>query len=130
MKDLPCKFLYKDDNSFFVDLNGVDADGKAVVNAKLRCQIDILPLAAAEANAVGQARQEPNHSPLLPAPVGRISLTLNPWKMFQQMVGPALRKKIYCFCCLGICIVLLVLLAPLIFGNVISGLILKALGIY
>mmetsp|Transcript_9566 Transcript_9566/g.9197 ORF Transcript_9566/g.9197 Transcript_9566/m.9197 type:complete len:83 (-) Transcript_9566:197-445(-) len=82
MKDLPCKFTYKEDNDFFIDLMGVDADGKSVINAKLRCQIDIMPLAAAEANAVGQARQEPNHSPTLPPPVGRISFSLNPWKMF------------------------------------------------
>ena len=37
----------------------------------------------AEANKVGEARQEPNHSPFLPPPVGRLSFSLNPWKMFN-----------------------------------------------
>jgi len=83
MKDLPVKFTYKDDNSFYIDLIGMHPEEKKkAVNCKLRCQIDILPLAAAEANAVGQARQEPNHSPFLPPPVGRISFSLNPLKMF------------------------------------------------
>ena len=35
-------------------------------------------------NKVGEARQEPNINPYLPPPVGRISLTLNPWKMFVR----------------------------------------------
>ena len=37
----------------------------------------------AEKNKVGDARQEPNHSPFLPPPVGRLSLSLNPFKMLN-----------------------------------------------
>ena len=47
-------------------------------------QIDILPKEQAEQNKVGEARQEPNVNPYLPPPVGRLSLTLNPWKMFVR----------------------------------------------
>jgi len=46
MKDLPVKFEFKDDNSFFVKIMGVDKNGKKVVNGKIRCQVDILPVAA------------------------------------------------------------------------------------
>jgi len=36
----------------------------------------------AEANKVGEARQEPNVNPFLPPPLGRLSFSLNPLKMF------------------------------------------------
>jgi hypothetical protein len=36
----------------------------------------------AEANKVGEARQEPNVNPFLPPPIGRLSFSLNPLKMF------------------------------------------------
>lgn len=48
----------------------------------------------AEANKVGTAREEPNHSPYLPPPVGRLQLTFNPWKMFTQLIGPEVLRKI------------------------------------
>ena len=37
----------------------------------------------ADQNKVGDARSEPNHSPYLPPPPGRISFTLNPIKMLE-----------------------------------------------
>ncbi len=83
-------------------------------------RIDIYPKKMADANKAGQAREEPNANPFLPPPVGRISFSLNPWKMFQQLVGPALRRKIYCYCCLAACCALIIFLAPLIIGNLIS----------
>ena len=83
----------------------------------------------AEANKVGEARQEPNHSPFLPPPVGRLSFSLNPLKMFQQLVGPAMRRKIYCLTCIACCCALLIALFPLIASDLISALLSKALGI-
>ena len=47
------------------------------------------PISSAERNHVGVARKEPNHSPFLPPPVGRLNLSLNPFKMLSQFVGPA-----------------------------------------
>ena len=35
-------------------------------------------------NPVGKARSEPNHSPYLPPPTGRISWTWNPFKMIVR----------------------------------------------
>lgn len=47
MKDLPCKFTFKDDNSFYVEIMGMDAKkGKRVVTGKVRVQFDILPVGA------------------------------------------------------------------------------------
>lgn len=40
--------------------------------------------------------------------------------MFQQLVGPAMRRKIYCACCCVICLALCVYMIPIIAGGVIS----------
>jgi len=56
---------------------------KFEIKGKVKLQVDILPVAAAEKNPVGKARKDPNHSPTLPMPEGRISLSLNPWKMWK-----------------------------------------------
>lgn len=88
-----------------------------------------MPKAMAEANKVGEARQEPNHSPFLPPPVGRISFSLNPFKMLNQLVGPAMRRKIYCICCVICCLALCIFLFPLVIGNLISTLFESAIGL-
>ena len=38
-------------------------------------------MSRAKSNPVGKGRTEPNHSPYLPPPTGRISWSLNPFKM-------------------------------------------------
>lgn len=128
MKDEFKDIKWKDDTSFFVDCYRT-VKGKKELGGKVRISVDVFPMEKAIANEVGHARQEPNHSPFCPPPVGRISFTLNPFKMFNQLVGPALRRKIYCACVCIACIALCVMLAPIIFGNIISGLINKAIGI-
>ena len=52
---------------------------------KVRLGLNITPGALAIANKVGSGRSEPNHSPFLPPPVGRISFTLNPFAMFVSL---------------------------------------------
>lgn len=76
------KLKFKDESSFFVDIFQIDEKGKKVVTGQVRLQIDIVPKDQADMNKVGEARQEPNVNPYLPPPVGRLSLTLNPLKMF------------------------------------------------
>lgn len=128
LKEKGFKMNFKDDSSFWVTMKGKDDNGNVCDNGKVRIQVDIFPIALAEANKVGEARQEPNHSPFLPPPVGRLSFSLNPFKMFQQLVGPALRRKIYCYCCIALCCALVVMLFPLIIGNLISALFASILG--
>jgi len=60
----------------------VENGGKMVSRGKVRVQVDVLPADLADKNAVGRARQEPNHSPFLPQPEGRFELSLNPLKMY------------------------------------------------
>ena len=44
-------------------------------------RMDIIETKRAKTNPVGKGRSEPNHSPYLPPPTGRISWTWNPFKM-------------------------------------------------
>ena len=76
------KIKFEDANTFWIDtfkLN--DKTGKKEYTGKVRLQIDVLPKDYAEKNKVGEARQEPNHSPFLKPPEGRLELSMNPLKM-------------------------------------------------
>ena len=68
---------FYDEDSFFI--NTFDKDGKP--SGKVRIGVNITPGELAKSNPVGLGRSEPNHSPFLPPPIGRISLTLNPFAM-------------------------------------------------
>ena len=72
------EFTKDDDDSFFVETK--DASGKYV--GKVRISLSVTPIETALANPVGYGRSEPNHSPYLPPPVGRISFSLNPFTLF------------------------------------------------
>ena len=104
--------------------------GKVESNGKVLVQIDVLPVDQADDNPVGKARMEPNHSPFLPAPKGRLELTLDPFKMFQQMVGPEIRKKIYITLCCLVIIALLVIILPNVIGSLIGNKISSWLGFF
>jgi C2 domain len=125
------KMSFKDENSFFLTCKGgkPGKDGKFPDQGKVRIQIDILPKDHADKNKVGEARQEPNHSPTLKEPEGRLSLEMNPIKMALAMVGPDLRRKIIMALLCGFCIFLCVMLLPLIAGNIISDLLMKMIGL-
>lgn len=69
---------------------------------------------------VGKGREEPNHSPWCPPPVGRMKFSLNPCTMFAQLVGPKARGKICIILCFVVFVVMLIVLFPVIFGQLIS----------
>ena len=108
-----------DKQSFWVNLDSKEKAG-TVTNGRVRVQLDIYPKEDALNNAVGNAREEPNVNPYLPLPVGRLSFSLNPLKMLNQLVGPALRRKLYCACCYILCIAFMVAFGPVI--NVFTSL--------
>ena len=78
--------IFKDDSTFWVQLTTIDSNGKVEKTGKVRLQIDVYPKAMAENNKVGEARQEPNCNPFLPPPIGRLSFSLNPLKMFVSIL--------------------------------------------
>jgi Ca2+-dependent lipid-binding protein len=78
------KLEFEDDDSFWVPCKGRDEKTREFKNnGFVRISVTVLPKEQAEANKVGEARTEPNHSPYLPAPTGRLSLSLNPFSMLS-----------------------------------------------
>ena len=120
------KFKDSDNPStFWVTLHGKDKNGKIEPKGEVRLTVDCVPQEFADKNEVGKARDNPNHSPMLPQPQGRLELSLNPLKMLNQLVGPALRRKLYMACCGVICLGLCILVLP----NVLGGIFIKILGL-
>jgi len=98
------EFVGKDEDEegakFWVQL---EKNGKK--GGRVLCSLEIVPEWYAIAYPVGKGRDSPNVEPYLAPPIGRISFTLNPIKMLNQLTGPKFRKKI----CKFICIILLVI---------------------
>jgi hypothetical protein len=111
----------KDKSRFWVPLKAKNAEtGKEEVNGYVKMQIDIWPADQASKNPVGKAREQPNHSPTLPEPEGRFELSLNPFKMFNQLIGPEVRRKIYMLLCCAVCLLLCAAILPNILGTIIA----------
>ena len=81
-------------------------------SGRILCSLEILPLWKAELSPVGLGRKEPNYAPYLPPPVGRFQWSWNPFKLFNQCIGPRFRKKIYKGLALCCCVIYLIFLIP------------------
>ena len=117
------EFVGKDEDEegakFWVQL---EKNGKK--GGRVLCSLEIVPDWYAEAYPVGKGRESPNIEPYLPPPFGRISFTLNPIKMFNQLAGPRFRKKVCKFICYFLLAIYLVFLIPygiyFLFGELIN----------
>jgi hypothetical protein len=88
MKERGINLDFKDENSFWVQIYGGELDKKTGLpekTGKIRISVDILPKDQAKLNPVGDARSDPNQNPFLPPPIGRLSLSLNPFKMLVSI---------------------------------------------
>ena len=81
-KNLQLEFDKNDDTKIWLHLMN-KKEGKMVKHGSVRVQIDVVPKTHADKNPVGKARDNPNHSPQLPQPEGRMEMSLNPVKMFN-----------------------------------------------
>ena len=118
-KNMKLKFDDDDDNKFWVGLMSKNKAGKIESRGDVRVQIDVVPIDMAIKNPVGKARDNPNHSPYLPAPEGRIEFSMNPLKMFNQLVGPAVRRKLAMSLCCILCILITLPALPNIMANAV-----------
>lgn len=127
--DEPLEFD-KDGESFWLPMRQVETDKKKGTkttkdNGHVKVRIDITTKEFAEKNKVGSARDDPNTEPYLPPPVGRIHFTLNPFEMYKQMIGPAMRGKIAYWCCIFwgsiLCVMILYYLVPIVVGGLITN---------
>ena len=120
--NLKMEFDKSDDSKIWLPMMN-KKDGKLQQFGSVRVQIDVVPKTHAEKNPVGKARDNPNHSPQLPQPEGRMEMSLNPVKMFNQLVGPALRRKIKIWLAMALCCALFIAILPNILGGLITKLI-------
>ena len=90
----------------------IDCYRKTQKSGRILCSLEILPMWKAELIKVGLGRKEPNDHPYLPPPYGRFQWSWNPFKLFNQCVGPRFRKKMYCTICIICLVAYLIFLIP------------------
>jgi hypothetical protein len=100
-----------------VDLMTTDMEAGAMEEEKKRgvwMAIHILPkeLAIEDGkNTAGIGRAEPNAEPFLPEPVGRMKLSLNPFKMLTNMLGPSeMMLVVACCSCIACSLIFIVVM--------------------
>ena len=96
---------------------------------QLRISMELLPKALADERPAGRGREEPNQFPTLPEPVGRAQLSLNPYTMLVQLVGPTFASKMTALLLAVGCCLLLVIMVPLILSNIIAHITEHAMGV-
>jgi len=62
----------------------------------LAISIELLPKSLADSQPVGHGRNAPNDNPYLPPPAGRLSFSINPFKMAYDLIGPKVCFQIIC----------------------------------
>ena len=75
-----CRVEFVDENTFNLVCEYYGEEG-GKQEVKLRLDLRLYPGEDALSNPVGEARNDTNMEPYLPPPVGRISFSLNPFKM-------------------------------------------------
>ena len=82
--------------------------------------VHVLPKIEAEKNPLGLGRDDLNIDPFCPPPKGRIEFSLNPFDMLAQLIPAKFRREICCYCCIILCVALLIYMLPMIISNGIS----------
>jgi hypothetical protein len=62
--------------------------------------VEVVPTMVAKEAPVGLGRSEPNINPQLPEPVGRMKFSLNPFYLLNEIMGPALCRRVFMICLL------------------------------
>lgn len=91
----------------------------------LLVSLQLVPEAMVEQVPAGTGRAEPNANPFLPSPTGRLTFTLNPFKMLYRVLGPKLCGKLSgLMLALGFLAILYYML-PVLAGNAVTGVVQK-----
>ncbi|OMJ77656.1 hypothetical protein SteCoe_22695 [Stentor coeruleus] len=119
--DLKDRLLEKKSEVFWVHCKKRNDDGEVVDCGKILISFELLPKKRAENFMVGEGRDEPNVNPHLPAPTGRMKLTLNPLSLISQLVGPELKVKLcLILCCVFLCLIIMFIVLMLISEKISS----------
>ncbi|OQS01372.1 hypothetical protein ACHHYP_01203 [Achlya hypogyna] len=81
---------------------------------KVCISMQLVPKTLATTQPVGFGRHDPNNSPYLPPPAGRLKLSWNPYKVFNQLLGPKICHRVMCCLCCAVLMVLMYFLGPMI----------------
>lgn len=122
-----CRVEFVDENTFNLVCEYYGEEG-GKQEVKLRLDLRLYPGEDALSNPVGEARNDTNMEPYLPPPVGRISFSLNPFKMLSQLMGPGLWMKIKAGLCMACCIALCIASIPMVASNLQSQFIMWLFG--
>lgn len=76
--------------------------------------MELVPAETAKKQPVGNGRSSPNNSPYLPPPAGRLSFSLNPFKVLNDLLGPSICHRLLCCLCCVLFMVAVYFLAPFI----------------
>ena len=125
LRDKKFEFLKDGSNTFWVSTES--KDGKT---CRIRLDLKLMTQEQALEVPVGEARNEPNLDPMLPPPIGRMILTMNPLKMLvsffnfnllqSQLVSQEFLLKIYLALLCGICCALGIMMLPMMASNFLS----------
>lgn len=109
--------LRQESEKFFVDFTTKDSSGKESNVGKVLLSVEIVPLVKAKSCTNGEGRSEPNIEPTLPPPDGRVSLSVNPFKMMSEAVGPELKRKVMIYALVACCAFICVMMFPMLVAN-------------
>ena len=113
-------FEKTDPDKFWVECFRTN-DGVKKSVGKVQVSFELVPQVDADACPVGEGREEPNIDPFLDDPRGRFEWSLNPFKLINQVCGPAFKGKICCAICCLFCCYLFIMITPSIIGSLIGG---------
>ena len=116
---------FEDEDSFWLSVKRP----KDKLPIKIRLDVRVLPGKDAKNQQVGSARSEPNHSPKLSAPLGRMKFSMNPLEMLGQLVGPEFKAKLYAYAGTLLCLALCIMMAPMLASELTSKLVLNMVGL-
>ncbi|RHY35089.1 hypothetical protein DYB32_000418 [Aphanomyces invadans] len=74
--------------------------------------MELVPIDKAKIQTVGFGRSDPNNGPFLPPPAGRLKFSMNPFYVFNELLGPKICRKFMCCLCIVIVMAAMYFLGP------------------
>ncbi|ETV80250.1 hypothetical protein H257_06591 [Aphanomyces astaci] len=76
--------------------------------------MELVPKEKAKVTPLGHGRSDPNNSPFLPPPAGRLKFSMNPFYVFNELLGPKICRRVMCCCCCLLLMLLMYFFGPII----------------
>ncbi|OQS02130.1 hypothetical protein THRCLA_05475 [Thraustotheca clavata] len=76
--------------------------------------MELMPKEKAKVQTVGFGRSDPNNSPFLPPPAGRLKFSMNPFYVFNELLGPRICRRVMCVLVFIACGVFMYFAGPIV----------------